>query len=403
MGNVGLYLHIPFGHNKCAYCDFSSYPQMEYLHERYVQALCRELYRFVQQHAPLIVDTIYIGGGTPTTLPSSLLIQILAVCQQAFALVKDAEITVEANPGTVHEESLLALRAAGVNRLSLGAQSFRAKELRLLGRIHNVDQTGEAVRLARGVDIRNINLDLIYGLPSQTTADWQSTLDQALELTPEHLSLYALSVEEDTPLAKRIAAGELPPPDADLAAEMYTMAEEQLPRAGYLHYELSNWAAGRMPRKGIVEVLLCRHNLKYWEAEPYLGFGASAHSYFGSCRYSNVAHPEQYVSRIGEGLSPVVEKMAINPSESMAETMILGLRLTEGVHFNNFAQRHGRDLRAEYAAELAELEQLGLLARDNLSVRLTSRGRLLANQVFVHFWPPRRRTSLAQGNSASPG
>ncbi len=387
MSSVGLYLHIPFCRSKCAYCDFNSYAQMEHLHDRYVQALCTEIRRFTQQHAAFSVDTIYIGGGTPTTLPPSLLSQALAVCRQAFAVAEDVEITIEANPGTVNQDDFVALRAAGVNRISLGAQSFNEQELRLLERIHTVDQTREAFRLARAAGINNISLDLIYGLPRQTIADWRSTLDHALQLAPEHISAYALSVEDGTPLAKRIANATLPPPDADVAAEMYVIAEERLQQEGYQHYELSNWAATRMLEPNEHQTLLCRHNLKYWRVEPYLGFGAGAHSCFDGHRYCNVSHPEDYLSRLEEGLSPVSSTKAIGLDESMAETMILGLRLIEGIRFSDFAQRHGRDPQVEYADELVELQQLGLLVRDEQSVYLTQRGRLLANQVFIRFWP----------------
>jgi oxygen-independent coproporphyrinogen-3 oxidase len=302
------------------------------------------------------VDTIYIGGGTPTMLPPALLEQILMMCRDAFAVAPKAEISLEANPGTVTIDNLHRLRTAGVNRLSLGAQSFRAAELRLLQRIHSADQIGQAFQMARAAGFDNVNLDLIYGLPGQTLADWEFNLEQAFALKPEHLSLYALSVEEGTPLANRIASGLLPQPDPDLAAEMYSLAEERLASASYAHYELSNWASLRVSKDSVTEVLACRHNLKHWRVQPYLGFGAGAHSYYGGYRYSNVLRPEKYISRIERGSSPVEERHAIGPAESMAETMILGLRLTEGVRFADFRLRHGRNLCAEYATELSELD-----------------------------------------------
>ena len=355
---------------------------MERLHERYVQALCVEIRHFAQKHPTWAVDTIYIGGGTPTILPPALLNQILTVCKDTITIADDAEITVEANPGTVTQDDFIALRRAGINRLSLGAQSFNDKELQLLGRIHTAQQTREAFHMAHAAGIDNISLDLIYGLPQQTITSWLSTLEQALQLRPQHLSLYALSVESGTPLAERIANKQLPAPDADIAADMYIAAERRLKKAGYQHYELSNWAA--TSDNG---TLLCRHNLKYWLIEPYLGFGAGAHSYFAGNRYYNVPYPADYIARIEEGLTPIAKTTVIKPDESMAETMILGLRLIKGIRFSDFIQRHGCDLQEKYAAELAELEQLGLLQRNKQGIHLTPRGRLLANQVFLRFWP----------------
>jgi len=386
MDPLGLYLHVPFCRAKCAYCDFSSYPHLEHLHERYVAALCQELTLAAEECRPLDVDSIYIGGGTPSTLPPALLCQVLAKCRQAFAVSADAEISLEANPGTLQPDALTALLRAGVNRLSLGAQSFNDHELRLLGRIHGAEQTREAVRLARRAGLRNLNLDLIYGLPNQNLAEWGASLEQAVQLAPEHLSAYALSVEEGTPLAGRIARGELPAPDPDLVADMYEQAEQCLERAGYEHYEISNWAL--RAATGCASPFRCRHNGKYWHVEPYLGFGAGAHSHWHGERWSNVLHPLEYVTRIEQRMSAVAERTPIPSADSMAESMMLGLRLMEGVDLQAFARRYGCDLLRVYAAPIAELEALGLLEHDDCSVRLTPRGHLLGNQVFGRFWPP---------------
>ena len=395
-GWIGLYAHIPFCRAKCAYCDFDSYAHLEHLHAPYVQALCTEMRRFARQHGPLAADTIYFGGGTPTSLPSSLLVRILTTCRDAFAVPQDAEISVEANPGTVTSESLSALHDAGVNRLSLGAQSFDDQELRLLGRIHSARQVDEAFSMAHAAGIHNVNLDLIYGLPRQPLVRWLATLDRALALEPEHLSLYALSVEEGTPLAESIAIGHLPLPDPDLAADMYAAAEERLEEKGYAHYELSNWARQGPPPAHSREIgplresgfpALCRHNLKYWRREPYLGFGAGAHSHYAGRRYRNVRDPQHYVSCLESEQSTVEDEEWIDPDDAMAETMILGLRLIEGVRFSRCRQQHQCVMREQYATELSELQTLGLLTLDPNGVRLTPRGCLLANQVFVRFWP----------------
>ena len=386
MDPLGLYLHVPFCRAKCAYCDFNSYPHLEHLHERYVAALCQELTLAGEGCGRLDVDTIYVGGGTPSTLPPALLCQVLDQCRQAFAVSADAEISLEANPGTLQPDALTALLRAGVNRLSLGAQSFNDQELRLLGRIHGAEQTREAVRLARRAGVRNLNLDLIYGLPNQNLAEWGASLEQALQLAPEHLSAYALSVEEGTPLAGRIARGELPAPDPDLVADMYDQAEQCLARAGYEHYEISNWTL--RAATGCASPFRCRHNFKYWHVEPYLGCGAGAHSHWQGERWSNVLHPLEYVTRIEQRQSAVAERTPISSADSMAESMMLGLRLMEGVDRQAFARRYGCDLLRVYAAPIAELESLGLLEHDERSVRLTPRGRLLGNQVFGRFWPP---------------
>ena len=296
MDAIGLYVHIPFCRAKCAYCDFNSYAGLEHLFAPYVRALAREIELAGRRH-PLQAQTIYLGGGTPTVLPLDLLGEVLAACRRAFQVPEGAEVTVEANPGTVDGDYLAGLLSLGINRLSLGVQSFDEGELRLLGRIHTAREAVEACHLAREVGFDNLNLDLIYGIPRQTLAGWRETLRQALDLHPDHLSLYALTLEEHTPLAQRIARGEVPAPDDDLAAEMYVLAEETLAEAGYVHYEISNWARpGRQ----------CRHNLTYWRNQPYLGFGAGAHSYFRGVRWWNVSSPEEYIARLMQGPEPAV-------------------------------------------------------------------------------------------------
>jgi oxygen-independent coproporphyrinogen-3 oxidase len=380
--SLGLYLHIPFCRAKCAYCDFNSYAGMEGLQARYVQALCTEVSNRARELGSRSVDSIYIGGGTPTVLPASLLEEILSTCVRFFSLQSNAEISIEANPGTLDPQGLLTLRKAGVNRLSLGVQSLSDKELHMLGRIHDAAEALQAFRWARAGGMENINLDLIYGLPLQSLAAWKSTVEQAIELTPEHLSLYALSVEASTPLAAEITAGRLPAPDPDLAADMYAWSVARLEQAGYEHYELSNWAL----RQGRSDTR-CRHNLKYWQVRPYLGLGAGAHSQLGHERSSNVSHPLEYAHRIESGLAPTAERTVQSAPERMAETMILGLRLMDGVSFSDFRRQHNRELNQEYARELEELSQQGLLAIDAVGVRLTAKAWLLANRVFVNFWP----------------
>jgi oxygen-independent coproporphyrinogen III oxidase len=379
---ASLYIHIPFCQLKCAYCDFNSYPGLEMLHQPYVCALSLEMALYQARYPELALETIYIGGGTPTVLPQELLAQTLQACRQHFQIHAEAEISVEANPGTVDERKLDALRRAGVNRLSLGAQSLNDRLLRLIGRIHNAEQVAHTFRLARGAGYDNINLDLMYGLPEQSTADWQDTLAKALALSPEHLSLYALTLHDETPLAQRIARGALSALDDDLAADMYSYARSLLAANGYEHYEISNWAK-RTERAG--RSFRCRHNLTYWLDQTYIGIGAGAHSYCARQRYWNVSRPEEYIRRLATGGSPIADSEDIGRRTEISEFMILGLRLIEGVTDERFARRFGCEMRSLYASEIDALAAQGLLivARDR--IRLSERGHLLGNEVFERF------------------
>ena len=413
----------------------------------YVAAVCREVETAGERWGRLTVPTIYFGGGTPSLLPLDLLAELLHVSRLTFRVSDSAEISLEANPGTVTPGYLRGLRELGVNRLSLGVQSAHEDELRLLGRIHTWAQAVEAVGWAREAKFANLNLDLIFGLPAQTLARWRETLEAALRLSPEHLSLYCLSVEQGTPLESRISSGELPAPDEDLAAEMYELAEEVLAGAGFFHYEISNWARmndewrmtngelriandewrmtngelrrwwrgrGPGPGPGIwnlklealsehVSPFVCRHNLIYWRNEPWLGVGAGAHSWLGGAalppralvavslsqgqRWANVRHPREYVAACGTGCQPVLreEVEVIDHRLEMGETMMLGLRLAEGIRAGPFEARFGEALEEVFGKELGELRELGLLEWDGSVARLTARGRLLGNRVFARF------------------
>lgn len=385
---AGIYVHIPFCRAKCAYCDFVSFAGLESLYEAYVEALCTEASRVAPRWAHFAFDTLFIGGGTPTVLTVSSLEAIITACRASLHLAEEAEITVEANPGTVSFSSLCDLRRAGVNRLSLGVQSLRDSDLALLGRLHDRQAAIEAYFLAREAGFENINLDFIFGLPGQTVPQWHTMLAEALALRPEHLSLYALTVEEGTPLEKRIRQGEVPAPDEEASAEMYELAEAVLAEAGYAHYEISNWARRTPgdPPQGL-PALACRHNLKYWRNEPYLGLGAAAHSYDGAARYANVSDPAAYIARMRQGQEALAEREVLTREQMMGETMMLGLRLIGGVDFAAFEARFGVPMKRIYAREIEELEREGLLEMDERGIRLTPRGRLLGNRVFAAFLP----------------
>jgi oxygen-independent coproporphyrinogen-3 oxidase len=393
--SVSLYVHIPFCQAKCSYCDFNSYAGLESLMPFYVSALLSEMALWREPTQRMNVATVFLGGGTPSLLPLAEVERIMTGLRQRFRLAADAEVSFEANPGTMDRAYLQGLRSLGVNRLSLGVQSFHDDELGTLGRIHTAAQAREAYQAARHAGFDNVNLDLIYGLPCQTMSAWQYSVREAVALRPDHLSLYALTLEEGTPLADDVAGGRLPPPDADLAADMYVWAEEALAAAGYRHYEISNWA---LPDRH------CRHNLACWLSEPYLGFGAGAHSCFGGFRFANVKDPRRYVPLVEEsakagdrraeglpallaGLGHVAFAEQITPARAMAETVVLGLRLIEGLPLVEFRRRFGQELMSVYGAQVQELEALGLVERADGCLRLTADGRLLGNEAFQRFLP----------------
>lgn len=397
MQPIALFVFIPFCKIHCTYCDFNVYANLARVMEPYADAVTSEILNYSHQiptflHFPsgtnisdLPAKSIYFGGGTPSLLPTSSIEKILRACRDSFALSPNAEITLEANPGTMDAVKLGDLRALGINRLSLGVQAFDDATLKRLNRGHSVADAIKTYDDARRAGFDNLNLDFIYGLPQQTMDDWRATLDRALALGPEHLSLYALKVEEGTGLEFQIKRGKYPLPDDDLAAEMYTFAEARLDAAGYEHYEISNWA--RRVRAIHVSPLQSQHNLTYWLNQPYLSFGAGAHSYFNSSRYWSILSPLEYIARIERGETVIDSSETIDRAMQMAETMFLGLRLTRGVLFDEFIERFSEDAREKYRAQFAELDELGLIELSRVSVGLTPRGRLLSNEVFWRFLP----------------
>ncbi|MBI4506051.1 MAG: radical SAM family heme chaperone HemW [Chloroflexi bacterium] len=381
---IGLYLHIPFCKTKCHYCDFNAYAGLGAWHARYVAALRREIALAGERYGPLAMRTLFFGGGTPSLLPPEAIAALIGDARRHHGVRPGAEVTLEANPATVELAGLRALRAAGVNRLSFGVQSLRPHGLRALGRDHSAAEAVASYEQARAAGFENVNLDFIYGWPGQTLADWDADLDAMLALRPEHLSLYALTVEQGTPLARLVAQGRVRPADDDLCADMYERAAERLAAAGYRHYEISNWARPAAPGG---PALACEHNLVYWRNEPYLGLGCGAHSCFGGRRFWNVLSPQEYVCRVEQGLPVAAGGEALTPALALAEEVMLRLRLDEGLDFVAVAARHGADPRAVYGPALAELAALGLLDLDAAGARLTLRGRLLSNAVFVRLLP----------------
>ncbi len=420
---LSLYLHIPFCQVRCAYCDFNTYAGLDGLMAPYGRALAREV-RAVATAADAVdanraVHTVFFGGGTPSLLPLAYYAEILAALREGFAFTPDAELTLEANPGTVDQAYLDGLRALGVNRLSFGVQSTHAAELKLLDRLHSFEDVLRAVADARAAGFGSanggLNLDLIFAVPHQTLAMWQASVLRSLALAPEHLSLYALSLENGTPLRSWVYRGLLPLPDPDLAADMYTWASDTLAAHGYRQYEISNWAIDeksevRSRKSGIQAAssptlisdfrpptsmprFACRHNLQYWRNQPYLGLGAGAHGCAGGWRYSNVLAPGAYIERLEADVgrdfpfSPaLLQSTPVSAEDAMDETMMLGLRLIgEGVRAADFEARYGLTLTEKYGRRLRHLQQLGLVEWDAVGVRLTHGGRLLGNRVFREF------------------
>jgi oxygen-independent coproporphyrinogen-3 oxidase len=362
--------------------------------------MCHELETAQKQHGQLNAPTVYFGGGTPSLLPIDLLAEILDTARYTYLVADDTEVTLEANPGTVTPEYLCNLNALGVNRLSLGVQSTHTNELAMLGRIHTWDQAVTAVKQARQAGFTNLNIDLIFGLPGQTQSQWRHSLEAVLALEPEHLSLYSLSVETNTPLAKALENQTLPQIDDDLAAEMYEAAEAILAEAGFFHYEISNWARMTSPsnlptndRSAIgkaseqISPYVCRHNLVYWRNEAWLGIGAGAHSWLNKQRWANVPDPQEYITTTlaDTPVKAIAEKITIDQYTEMGETMMMGLRLAEGVTDTRFRRRFGIGLQDAFETELATLRERDLLNWDGSAAWLTPRGRLLGNHVFMQF------------------
>jgi oxygen-independent coproporphyrinogen III oxidase len=374
--DIALYIHFPFCRRRCSYCSFVSYQGRESDIPDYVNALEKELALRTDGQK---VHSIYFGGGTPSLLYPEQIHDILHTIHSLFAVDESSEVTLEANPGTVDEIYLTAIRKAGINRLSLGVQSLDDGELALLGRIHTASEARDAVRFARNARFTNLSLDLIYGLPGQTLKSWHRTLGEVIDLKPEHISLYPLTLEDDSPMRMAIERGEVSPIDPDLTADQYELAQDTLEEHGYNHYEISNWAK---------EGYECRHNLVYWHNLPYLGVGVAAHSYVDGHRLANTTDLDSYLNAFSRNLSPAwALDEEIGPELQLSETVILGLRLSEGIGLDDIKRRFDIDLLRHYEQQVGETAALGLLEYSGQGVRLTRRGRLLGNEVFWRFLP----------------
>lgn len=380
VNRMELYIHLPFCRKKCRYCDFPSWPGCEALMPRYVDAVLKEAEAQSALYGHVPMETVFIGGGTPSLLPAPLMARLLAGLRNCFAIPSGIEFTSEANPGTLTEAWLRTAIDGGVNRLSLGMQAYQPALLATLGRIHSFEQVADSVRMARQAGIGNINLDLMFGLPRQTATMWRETLDAALSLQPEHLSCYGLIPEERTPLKADLDAGLLSLPDEEDERGMYDDALRLLASRGYEQYEISNFA-----RPGFA----CQHNLGYWRQTPYLGLGASAASCVPGAadsayvRLSNPADLDSYFAMVEQGQWNARQRTPISPADARFETMMLGLRTTQGVSDAAFFAMHGLSMRDCYGRRLDDLERRGLAAWQDGWYRLTRRGMDVQNAVLV--------------------
>ncbi|MCC6443709.1 MAG: radical SAM family heme chaperone HemW [Armatimonadetes bacterium] len=372
----GLYVHIPFCPQKCFYCDFNSYVLDRGIVENYLRALEREIDVWGKRAGRLRAQTVFFGGGTPTTLPAGDIASLLDRLRLWFDIEADAEITVEANPGTADGEMFAGLKAAGVTRLSMGIQSFDDRFLKDLGRVHTAQEAVSTFGTARAAGFDNLSFDLIFGLPRQSPAHWRETLCQALELSPEHISLYGLMIEEGTRFHDLRRRGDLALPDEDTEAEMLEWCMDALPQKGYEQYEISNYA-----RPGFRS----RHNRIYWRNEPYLGFGAGAAGYHQGMRYQNHRPLRRYIEAGLAGEFPVAASETLSREAAMGETMMLGLRLLDGVNRSAFRARFGEDPAERYAPVIEKLVRAGVLAVDDQAIRLTRRGLMVASSVQAEF------------------
>lgn len=374
---IGLYIHIPFCKQKCYYCDFPSYSGLDSLYEEYTAALCREI---VERGRSLsdVADTVFIGGGTPTLLPSELLIEILQALKDNFIIAKGAEVSMEANPGTVNLDKLHILRQYGVNRLSFGVQSFQDSLLRGIGRIHSADEAKEAVRLAKKAGFDNVNVDLIYALPNQTVDEVRESLIEAVNLDVQHISVYGLKVEEGTVFGAQEAAGILALPEEITEEDMYEEVNHFLPVQGFNRYEISNFAKANFS---------CRHNIKYWQYEPYIGLGAAAYSFVDGKRFGNTIDVKKYIDCLKTGQSPVEFQEKTDEKTAMAEFIFLALRMAAGLDILKFNAYFHTDFFNCYDKTVQKLVKEKLLASNRENIQLTARGMKFGNIVFRSFLP----------------
>ncbi len=374
MKELGIYIHIPFCVRKCFYCDFVSYAKKESVQKKYIEALQKEILNWKKSNKDVKIKTIYIGGGTPSCIDSKFITEILNLIN-----IKNAEeITIEVNPGTVNKEKLYDYKNAGINRLSIGLQSTNNELLKKIGRIHNYEQFLETYKMAREVGFNNINVDLMIGLPGQTMDDLKTSLEDIINLNPEHISVYSLILEDETPLKKMIENNILKLPEEDLERQMYWYTKDFLKINGYNHYEISNFA-----KQGFYS----KHNLDCWEQKEYIGFGISAHSYIDRKRFGNISNLDNYIKNCIEGgfdKNRIIEEEQ-DKKDEMKEYMILGLRKINGISIQKFENKFNENPIVLFKRELNKLFNEGLIIIDGDIIRLSNKGLDFANIVWEEF------------------
>lgn len=376
MKNLGIYVHIPFCKKKCEYCDFVSFSNEDDYKEKYIECLCKEVEHTIVEGYK--VNTIYFGGGTPSYIEPELIVKVLEKIKTKYKIDKRAEITIEVNPGTVNRKKLEKYKQAGFNRISIGLQSSSDRLLKVIGRIHTYEEFLETYNLSREVGFQNINVDLMLALPTQTMEELIDSANKVIALKPEHISIYSLILEEDTPLYAKVKKGELELLDEDLERKMYWKTKELLEKNEYTHYEISNFA-----RKGFES----KHNINCWKQEEYLGFGVSAHSYLENKRFSKTTNLQEYIGNIENG--ELYKNIQINEEQDREakakEYMLLGLRKIAGVSISEFERKFELNPLFYFRFEISKLEEEDLLEVDLDEIRLTKKGLDLANKVFEEF------------------
>jgi oxygen-independent coproporphyrinogen-3 oxidase len=372
MIHPGLYIHIPFCLRKCGYCDFYSVTSVSRIPD-FLKALFKEMEMVRDQFGPF--DTVYLGGGTPSVLSVSQLRDVLTKVQENFTLLPDTEITVEVNPGDLDPVFLKQIHTMGVNRINIGVQSFDQSVLDFLGRRHSVEQAVAGTEASREAGFENVGIDLIYGVPGQTMDPWLKTLEQALRFIPEHLSCYQLTVEERTPLGRRCKAGEVTPPGEDLQYEFFMKTSEFLEDAGYIHYEVSNFAKGMR--------FASRHNQKYWDHTPYLGLGPAAHSFRNNQRWWNYRSLDQYIAVVNRGRPPVEGTETLSMEQLRLEALYLGMRTKKGIQLQEFGDRYHCNLVSEKSSMLTRLQEENLVSIQGGYLRPTRAGFALADSLSL--------------------
>lgn len=403
MNYLGLYIHVPFCRSKCRYCDFNSFSNRDNTIPTYFSSLGREALLWAKYLTNARIQTIYFGGGTPSFAGAINIASILTIVKSTLNIADVKEITIEANPDSVDSNMVTRLIEININRLSLGIQSFDNDLLAMLGRPHNSEKAIEAFRSARTAGFRNISIDLLYGLPNQTLEQWESTIETSIGLAPEHISLYALTLDPNTGMARDITGGLLPYPDPDLAADMYMVAQEALSAASYENYEISNWALPGYE---------CQHNMNYWNNGDYIGLGAGAHSHYQENRFSNIKDPDDYINslrcksrKLPDSLLAELPRVrewremlekgwqvmtfeAMDKETRLADRIILGLRQARGINLIALLNENDTGLDSRYTEAVKMLSEIGLIEGTSDSLRLSLRGRLLSNEVFQYFLRP---------------